>query len=994
MSRVFFEMDVFFSSLARMFRTSADGYCELDTSDDEFTLVCRDGSLVSVIKVAGNSEVRIGPDFDAQVQLLQSKLASYLRIGTRLVWHFESETSPELVSRMIRYMNEPAHATAKRLGLAIEDLLAEKEKVLGGYVQLERCYLVLYTEPPSLSVADRRASRVQLAARRKGLPMGVHTQNLALAIPGLRESHRALRDSLLGDLQQLGYAREAVEVHDIIREIRMMLDPSWTDERAPVSLPGDAVVPVAPLDARDPGRDCSNMLWPSVASQVFAREPEYLSFRFVRVGGRTYYPLVIAVPPATLQPFDALFRRLREAAIPWRIAFHISGDGVAASEVTLRYMTSLFSTSKEVRAALTRAREMSESGSLVGLRIALCTWVDDDDLQKLSINGSRLALALQGWGTVEVDDRLGDPLATVCGTLPALNRFTGAPLAVAPIEDVAALLPIGRPTSPFPSGSMLLRTPDGKLYPFALFSSAQKAWVFMFYAPQRHGKSVQLSTLLEGVVLMPGLERLPRIGIVDIGTSSSGFISMVREGLPEAQRHLVLYKRLRMVPEDAINPCDTPLGCRYPISTHASFLLNFVTILATAVGDEERPEAFVPAIAKMVIEIAYKQCAGDAAKRFDRGIVPEVDAAIDQAMIGVDVNTTWWEIVDDLFSRGNVVAATLAQRYAVPTMSDIAAAAVTDDVTQSFEGQSRDGQPIHRYVYAQLRTAIGMYQVLGGPTRLDLGLARIVSLDLEDVAPASGMQGVAARQTSLMYMLARHVLGRDLLLHSDHVREMPEAYRPYHATEIARTSLDAKVLAFDELHRTGRSPAFRAQIIQDIREGPKANLAIILLSQMLDDFDEAMRELSTVVAVLGQGAVSADKTLATFELRGSTRSILANLGMPTQAGAHMLLKTKVDRGWSVHQVVNTLGPMELWAFSTTREDRTLRDRLYRLLGPAAARKALAARFPSGSAKAEIERRRAALSEHRTIMTEEAEDSIFGDLIRELNPSSSALKAIA
>lgn len=983
LAKLFFHADVFLSSLARLFRTSADGYCELETSDDDLTLVAKDGALVSVIKVLGNAEIRIGADFDEQVQRLQSRFRSYLKLGTRLVWHFESDTNPDLVARAIRYVNEPAHATAKRLGLELEDVLREKERVLAKYVQVERAYLVVYTEPPALSVADRRASQAQRAERRKSLPMGVYTQNLSAAIPGLRESHRALRDALLSDLHQLGYTREAVRCHDIIRDIRMMLDPAWTDERAPVSLPGDATLPLAPLDMRDPGADQSALLWPSIASQVFAREPEYVSFRFVRCGGRTYYPMVIAVPPANLQSFEALFRRLREAAIPWRIAFHISGDGIKASELSLRYLASLFSTSKEIRAALMRAREAADGGGMVGLRVALCTWVDDDDLKKLSINGSRLARALQGWGTVEIDDRLGDPLATVCGTLPALNRFTGAPLAAAPIEDVAALLPIARPTSPFQSGSMLLRTQDGKLFPFALFSPAQKAWVFMFYAPQRHGKSVQLSTLLSSVCLMPGLERLPRIGIVDIGTSSSGFISMIREGLPEHLRHLALYKRLRMVKEDAINPCDTPLGCRMPISSHASFLLNLVVILATAVGDESRPEPFVPAIAKMAIEIAYKKCSEHAPRSYDAGIDKAVDDAIQGHQIAVDRQTTWWEIVDALFDKGDVSAATLAQRHAVPTISDIAAAAIAEEVQQSFVGLSRDQQPISRYVYSQLRTAISMYQVLGGPTKLDLGRARVVSLDLEDVAPASGMPGVSARQTSVMYMLARHVLAKDMFLHSDHVREMPERYRAYHSAEIAKTGLDPKLLAFDELHRTGGSPAFRAQIIQDIREGPKAKLAIVLLSQMLDDFDEAMRELSTVVAVLGQGAVSADKTIGTFELRPAMRDVLANLGMPTQAGARMLLKVKVDVGWYVQEVVNTLGPIELWAFSTTREDRTLRDRLYRMLGPSTARRVLAERFPTGSAQAEVERRRALLSEHRAVVTDEAEDSIFGDLIREL-----------
>ena len=63
--------------------------------------------------------------------------------------------------------------------------------------------------------------------------------------------------------------------------------------------------------------------------------------------------------------------------------------------------------------------------------------------------------------------------------------------------------------------------------------------------------------------------RLPRIAIIDIGPSSSGLISLLKEALPASKRHLVAYHRLRMTPEYSINPFDTQLGCRYPTATRA-----------------------------------------------------------------------------------------------------------------------------------------------------------------------------------------------------------------------------------------------------------------------------------------------------------------------------------------------------------------------------------------------------------------------------------------
>ena len=53
----------------------------------------------------------------------------------------------------------------------------------------------------------------------------------------------------------------------------------------------------------------------------------------------------------------------------------------------------------------------------------------------------------------------------------------------------------------------------------------------------------------------------------------------------------------------------------------------------------------------------------------------------------------------------------------------------------------------------------------------------------------------------------------------------------------------------------------------------------------------------------------------------------------------------------------TIGGQSLWAFSTTTEDVTIRNHLYQRLGPSEALRRLARRFPGGSAKAEVERRR-------------------------------------
>ncbi len=75
--------------------------------------------------------------------------------------------------------------------------------------------------------------------------------------------------------------------------------------------------------------------------------------------------------------------------------------------------------------------------------------------------------------------------------------------------------------------------------------------------------------------LSGGITRLPRIAIIDIGPSSSGLISLLKEALPHDRQHYVAYHRLRMTPDYSINPFDTQLGCRYPLAARARIFSEF-----------------------------------------------------------------------------------------------------------------------------------------------------------------------------------------------------------------------------------------------------------------------------------------------------------------------------------------------------------------------------------------------------------------------------------
>ena len=132
----------------------------------------------------------------------------------------------------------------------------------------------------------------------------------------------------------------------------------------------------------------------------------------------------------------------------------------------------------------------------VKFRICLCTWAcvrenEQDAHLLLRRRVAELSKAVQGWGTCDVTEALGDPLLGVTATLPGMMPSSPAPVTAAPLQDAIGMWPL-RSASPWKEGSLLFRTQDGKIMPFAPNSSEQAAWIDLGVArrevgfPQRH----------------------------------------------------------------------------------------------------------------------------------------------------------------------------------------------------------------------------------------------------------------------------------------------------------------------------------------------------------------------------------------------------------------------------------------------------------------------------------------------------------------------------
>lgn len=955
--------EALFSGLSRAVSLSSSQLVDIESIDDDNTITFKDGSLMSIIRLHGSFRMVGADEFVDIHSRLSKSLKAYMGNGGHSLLVYVS-VDPDSARRDIEEAQKHSRATANRLGLDLDDLFEEDVRHLAKYCSNEKVFFALITRPSALSSAEQKQDQKakQELLLKHPIPRLKNAPNLFAAMRGLRTRHASFVSALLIDLKEVNLAAELLDVHQAFHDQRMSVDPEFTDETWRPRLPGDRI-PVRE-DRRDP-KDMSGHYWPKVGSQLMPRDAEKLDSRTVAVGDRSYAPMFVDLFPREIEPFQKLFARVRDSRIPWRMAFLIESKGL--SQLLFKDLFNfIVKWTNSDNAMIKRSsdevkRLVKEEGELdVTYRIDFATWAPREDRALLSRRASSLARAVEGWGGIEVKEMSGDVFRGFISSCLALSLRSVANKSCAVLNDAIIMLPINRPASPWmDGGAVLYRTPDGKVWPYQPNSPIQSSWITIMVAEPRSGKSVNGNQVNLGLCLSPGIVRLPLIAIIDVGKSSSGLISLLQYALPEGQRHMAVSIRLRMTPDYCINVFDTQLGCRYPLPHEEAFLVNFLSMLVTPVG-KSAPADGMLGLVKMAIQEAYKYYADNRnAKPYSPNTegAEKVDQAISDYALHIDAQTTWWEIVDALYEKGATHAAMLAQRYAVPLLADIASLSREPQFQDMYGSKITEGEPLLSAFARMISESIRAYPILKSPTRFDLGDARVVSFDLDEVA--KGGSPAADHQAGVCYLLARYVSARNFYLIEDHIQNFPPQYRQYHEKRIHEIRQDKKHLQYDEFHRTKMLQPVRDQVVGDMREGGKWGIMVSLISQSITDYDAHMLEFATCkIVVSKQNEVNAEEMRKLFNLTPTAKyAVMNGIRPPGPHGSTFFGQFATKRGEAMHLLNNTIGGIKLWAFSTSSEDTYVRDALYRRIGPKCTRQLMARLYPGGSISDEVERRK-------------------------------------
>lgn len=981
---------------AAIWRTNPREFFDIATTDDNETFVLKDGTLMTVLRVHGLTSTL----YDAELKDLIFEISEIT--GRDLIrpngHHFSIsfEFDPDEAYTYAKRSLRATQLTARKLGMGtfIDSIVEEKAQKLAEYCQVEHCYIAVYTTPASIHKAEIKGQVRERTEAMKTWPDTAEALLNDLAFPQLRVRHRTAVKSFVENMRNLTSIKDVsllmdvMDVRSYLREAKRVSEPGSAPDWQP-RIASDFLkemrVPTNPK--RRDFNNADHMMPPPFGEQLFGSIPENIGLKFAVMGNRVHYSLALSMGPTEPETFDRLLIQASAMRLPFRITFSYKGHGAGVDYLntmlakTFPWASSANAQVKKAHDDLTNYEEKS-NGVVPAMYVTACTWADAKpkytkkngvsyDLTEINDRATKLNRVLQSWGGAQTTDAFAAPIEGVLATQAGLYDKPLGTIMAPTMPDAIGLSPLFRPTTSWTQqdGNVLLRTADGRFLHYQQTSGRQNAWVTLIVGPMGYGKSTALNTLNLFYLLTPSPEsELPFLRSLDIGPSSRSIVDLVQACVPEDQKNIAQYIRIQNNEKYQFNPFDTPLGMEFPLSNHLEYLGNLIGTVCYAMQGNPALEKQMPGMIAAAVNQLYQRFAspnngGDRARPYSNLANPFVAEKVSKHGIEWDEKTTWHEIRDALYDAGEVRAALIAHRKAMPILQDLIGVAASEAMRSEYPDDLGGVKVLDLFARA-VREAVELFPMINGETKFELGEARVISLDMEELVPREQTER-AKWKASIAFFIGYDLLTRDFFMHEDYLPSIPARYQTYHARRIKKLKTTRKRFSMDERQRFAKIPSAQSQVDGLIAEGRKNLVDIQVASQLFEHHTPQSITLSSTIIILGAGNMSkeeAEMVRTRFDLSASQMKAIQRMRPPSPKGAEAFIIFRTRDGSQAHHVYLTDGSMYLWLIATEAVDRAMRELMYERYRPDEALRRLAKKYPGGSVKKELENRLANLDE--------------------------------
>jgi len=933
------------------------------------------GGAITVYKIFGALRKFEGAERKQKLRNFERYLATWnSQAGYYMT--FIHEHSEDGLKGQVDKSHGPMRETMTRLDMpSAHHMLSSREDMLDGHLHYENLYLVLHTTTAVLPAKERKAE----FAEKWGYPKGQGSNKFVK----LHDLHAMYQRQVEEAMSAISIQMTKLDAKDAASLVSGMWGRQKIQKES-IRLVGDQVTAYAKeityrkkKNGYEPVFDLSGMAYPTLSDQIFTHKIYYPRDRddICMINGKYQASLRMAQAPGngSVRKYNELRHRL-SADTNYRIAVQIASGSNARSQLAAKRVLALMLAATNTKnldtsRSIDALKKLEDGGvPTAGIKLMCSTWANDKST--LDRNVDKLKNAFQFWGGAAGGARLESitdyPEAGVASTLP--GAIISGPTSFIPIPILSEILPIEMTTSPWPQG-LIMRSGEDQAYPIDPGDDGLLDFhVYVLVGGTGKGKSVTMTELVKACLFRSGLEELPHVRYLDVGYTSKALFTYLKYMLPDNRRHEIVHYTIQNTEEYAFNIFDTPLGMREPPPQEASFLADAIgSYLSGTSGGSGMAESLLSKLGMLLVKEAYRMCADEGALCKTYYYVesqPELNEAIKKHGIDpVSGQTSWYSIVDRLFEAREYRQAAIAQRYASPTLPDLLSVmAKSTSIQEAFGNQEVQGTYILSYARTVIQSMMESYPALRCETRLDIEGAKMVGIDMQDVANSR-------EETNLFYMMLQNVLSRGFMADPDEVAKlrMPDMYREYHRSRIKSLRGADKLFLFDELHRlsvglnaTAPPPKAMMLLMRWIKEVRKYGIRLMLATQSMEHMPEEIKGegMWSLLFCMGVDSVPAQNRLSElFDVSEYGRQVLTQLNGPIPGkGAPCLFMANTRFGRIEQDLFITTSPFELWAAPTKASNLELmHDVISKVGDPVLTARALTICFPKGTASDEKRR---------------------------------------
>lgn len=941
---------------------SAVGLSAKNEEDEDFVLGQVNGDLISVIDIRGARKYVGMNDLAVMTANFSKALEKLCKSGSGDQHSFAIgfRSDPDQAERLVGDILAPQVQTAKRFGIENIRMLQERRAMLASQCVDETVYLVIRTHKNSLQPHERKTQmeeRARIAQKIVKDSDGQRPQKTLAQVPqaplgALSPRHVAAVRSLMDDLsrdKESGGAQlllKCLSTHEAVNIIRRHVDARPTSLTWKPRLLGDKAAALGSSTVQR-GKDPSASLPVRLSRQMVTSSVSdvFESRELCKQGDLWYGSVVMELPPDDgSEPFHELAGRLGKT-IPWRVSFEIYPNGKNYRKME-RFLSAMLGAvgdyNKSIRKGFDNLKDLSGEGVYVGaMRAIFSTWAPTK--HEASQRLANLISSVESWGSAGCTNETGEPSRAMLASGAGFASIAPAPYIPAPMLDIARMMPFSRPASIWDRGQIVMSTLEGRPYPIDFGSNLQNYWSTIGFAPTGSGKSFTLNVLNSGLLLAPGAQEVPPITLVDVGLSGKLVMDWFRSVLPPHMRDQVLSISIRNDSDFAVNPFDTQHGFDQPLPGDMDYLTAVFGTISPGCG----PEA--TKFFERVIRVCYEKFGRESpdGKRWQNAFDAKVSAALQKIGFEVGEKTRVWTVTDALMDAGMIEESVSAQRFAMPTLQDVPKIAADQRVSNVYGNASVNGERIIDVFTRNIVASLDSYAILTGYTKFNLGAARAVSIDLQEVVGSMNSEE-GRRKSGLMFLLARRIGARNYFLKWDEMSKLcPPKYAAYQERRVTKLWETIKFLQYDESHYFSGIESVTTLVHSDLRTGRKFNLITAMFSQLLEDFPPAVLENTYIFFIMGLGDASPGVVRETFALTPDEMKAIAD---HCNRPGTMFARFKTQRGVLSQIVRLHASAYERFAFTTQGRDQALRSALAKLIPYDQVLDLLTDKFPNGTAE--------------------------------------------